>query len=106
MSLNGAWHHQIRESYLPCSRATHAVWLIMHSLLQSDHTDLLLLFPTALHNAPGDSWPYEESGTWLVKSGRLESKQVVKGGGGCERKKVSPKTFSIRILSTTLCISY
>lgn len=38
---------------------------------------------------------------WQVKSGRLESRQIVKGRGECERKKVSPRTSSIRISSTT-----
>lgn len=46
----------------------YAVWLITHPVLQSDHTDLLLLLPTTLHNVPGDSWPYEESRMWWVKS--------------------------------------
>lgn len=90
ISLNGAWQHQVRESYLSYMQCGSSC---THFEEVTTLTCLLLLLSTALHNVHSDFWPCEESRMWQVKSGRLESKQIVKGGDGCERKKVSPKNI-------------
>lgn len=55
----------------------HTCSVAHHALTSSEWPHWPVLLPTALHNAPSDSWPYEESTMWRVKSGRLESKQIV-----------------------------